>query len=210
VEDRCPHIFHGEARVDRKSKFVAHCARVTSEHQVRLVKQELLSNKRIAEATHNILAYRIGVKPRVKVEEPSSRTGKEPTAEDVSRSEKKKSSSGDHRTTNDSLQSITNVKESDFEFINEDRDDDGETGAGDKLLFVLRRLKLVNVVVVVTRWFGGVLLGTDRFRMISNTAIELLEATLNAKTAGNVGSQADVKGRKKNAKSSSSQSKNKL
>ncbi len=32
-----------------------------------------------------------------------------------------------------------------------------------------------NVVVVVSRWFGGVLLGPSRFTAINNTARELLE-----------------------------------
>eukprot|EP00983_Pelagomonas_calceolata_P068812 1150098-Pelagomonas_calceolata.AAC.1 len=33
-----------------------------------------------------------------------------------------------------------------------------------------------DVVVVVTRWFGGVLLGPQRFALINNTARMLLEA----------------------------------
>jgi len=35
----------------------------------------------------------------------------------------------------------------------EERDDDGETGAADKLLFLLSRMHLENVLVVVTRWY---------------------------------------------------------
>lgn len=37
--------------------------------------------------------------------------------------------------------------------------------------------KAVNVVVVVSRWYGGVLLGPSRFALINNTARQLLEAT---------------------------------
>ena len=33
-----------------------------------------------------------------------------------------------------------------------------------------------NVLVVVSRWFGGVHLGPARFKYIANTARELLEA----------------------------------
>ncbi len=33
-----------------------------------------------------------------------------------------------------------------------------------------------DVVVVVSRWFGGVLLGPQRFALINNTARQLLEA----------------------------------
>eukprot|EP00842_Homolaphlyctis_polyrhiza_P000737 jgi/Hompol1/1664/HPOL_002740-RA len=56
----CPDIHSSEIPlVDRKSIFVAHVATVTTVAQVQLVKQALLSNKRIARATHNIAAYRI-------------------------------------------------------------------------------------------------------------------------------------------------------
>ena len=46
------------------------------------------------------------------------------------------------------------------------RDDDGEAGAGDRMLHVLDAAGEVETLVVVTRWFGGILLGTDRFRHI--------------------------------------------
>eukprot|EP01119_Soliformovum_irregulare_P020546 TRINITY_DN6676_c0_g1_i3.p1 TRINITY_DN6676_c0_g1~~TRINITY_DN6676_c0_g1_i3.p1 ORF type:complete len:551 (-),score=114.33 TRINITY_DN6676_c0_g1_i3:772-2298(-) len=59
--------------------------------------------------------------------------------------------------------------------LDEDFDDDGETGAGEKMLFLVQRLQVVNVVVIVTRWFGGIMLGNDRFKDISNTAKEVLE-----------------------------------
>lgn len=36
-------------------------------------------------------------------------------------------------------------------------------------------MKVNNVIVVVSRWFGGVLLGPSRFRLINNTARQLLE-----------------------------------
>ncbi|KAM3579769.1 hypothetical protein VKS41_007853 [Umbelopsis sp. WA50703] len=55
----CPDIHSGEAIIDRKSVFVAHVAPVTSVEQVDVVRRKLLQNKKIAKATHNILAYRI-------------------------------------------------------------------------------------------------------------------------------------------------------
>ena len=55
------------------------------------------------------------------------------------------------------------------------RDDDGEGGAADKLAFLLDASDARDVVVVVTRWFGGILLGADRFKHISNVAKELLQ-----------------------------------
>jgi len=59
--------------------------------------------------------------------------------------------------------------------IAENRDDDGETGASDQLLFLLQRAQVLNTLVVVTRWYGGVKLGPDRFRIITNVAKELLQ-----------------------------------
>lgn len=36
-------------------------------------------------------------------------------------------------------------------------------------------MDVFNVVVVVTRWYGGVHLGGDRFRHINNAARQVLE-----------------------------------
>lgn len=54
-----PTIFSTEPLVDRKSTFIAHVAKVQSVHEVKVVLAHLLQNKKIAKATHNILAYRI-------------------------------------------------------------------------------------------------------------------------------------------------------
>ncbi|KAI9890323.1 MAG: eIF2 kinase Gcn2p negative regulator [Vezdaea aestivalis] len=58
--------------------------------------------------------------------------------------------------------------------LHEDFNDDGEHGAGAKLLGLLRLLGVENVVVVVSRWFGGVKLGSQRFRLIGAVARESL------------------------------------
>eukprot|EP00455_Lapot_gusevi_P000046 TRINITY_DN10019_c0_g1_i4.p1 TRINITY_DN10019_c0_g1~~TRINITY_DN10019_c0_g1_i4.p1 ORF type:complete len:221 (-),score=20.55 TRINITY_DN10019_c0_g1_i4:35-697(-) len=55
------------------------------------------------------------------------------------------------------------------------RDDDGETGAANRMLALLQRMELTDVLIVVTRWFGGVLLGPDRFKHISGRCKILLE-----------------------------------
>ncbi|CAO3690121.1 unnamed protein product [Rhizopus microsporus] len=119
-----PKIFSSEPLVDRKSVFVAHVAKVDNIHQVKLVISCLLENKKIAKATHNILAYRI-IMPDGKV-----------------------------------LQ---------------DNDDDGETAAGGRLLHLMQILQVENAVVIVTRWYGGVPLGPDRFKDINNIARTALE-----------------------------------
>jgi hypothetical protein len=52
----------------------------------------------------------------------------------------------------------------------QDCDDDGETAAGGRLLHLLELMGVWNTMVVVTRWYGGVQLGPDRFRIINQTA----------------------------------------
>lgn len=74
-----------------------------------------------------------------------------------------------------------------------DSDDDGETAAGGRLLQLLQVMDAWNVVVVVsrydicahisalltlpslqTRWYGGIQLGPNRFRLINNVAKDAL------------------------------------
>lgn len=57
-----------------------------------------------------------------------------------------------------------------------DCDDNGEAGAGRQLLQLLTATKARNVCVVVSRWYGGTQLGAERFKIINNTARELLAA----------------------------------
>ncbi|KAI8338891.1 ribosomal protein S5 domain 2-type protein [Chlamydoabsidia padenii] len=117
-------IFSSEPLVDRKSIFVAHVAHVDTTQQVDQVMGVLLENKKIAKATHNIMAYRINL--------PGDR-------------------------------------------ILQDNDDDGETAAGGRLMHLLQILDVKNVVVVVSRWYGGIQLGADRFKDINNCARKALE-----------------------------------
>jgi hypothetical protein len=56
----------------------------------------------------------------------------------------------------------------------QDSDDDGESAAGGRLLHLMQLMDVSNVVVVVTRWYGGVKLGPDRFRLINTVAREAL------------------------------------
>lgn len=53
-----------------------------------------------------------------------------------------------------------------------DCDDDGETAAGGRLLHLLELMDIWNVMVVVSRWYGGIHLGPDRFRIINSVARE--------------------------------------
>ena len=55
-----------------------------------------------------------------------------------------------------------------------DHDDDGETAAGGRLARLLELTGAEDVVVVVSRWFGGVLLGAERFKCLNRVAREAL------------------------------------
>uniref|UniRef100_A0A8C4RV54 Impact RWD domain protein n=1 Tax=Erpetoichthys calabaricus TaxID=27687 RepID=A0A8C4RV54_ERPCA len=117
-------IKHGEPFTDRRSTFQAHLAPVVTTKQVKLVLNKLYENKKIANATHNIYAYRIYCE--------------------------------------------------DKQTFLQDCEDDGETAAGGRMLHLLQILDVRNVMVIVSRWFGGILLGPDRFKHINNCARNIL------------------------------------
>lgn len=119
-----PVIHHGQKVTDRKSVFMGHLAAVTHKQQVDMVLNSLKENKKIAEATHNIIAYRID---------------------------------GGNGVW------ITGCA------------DDGEIHAGSRMLHLLDIMDARNVMVVVTRWYGGIHLGPDRFKHINNCTRDLLE-----------------------------------
>ncbi|KAJ4416656.1 hypothetical protein N0V85_002192 [Neurospora sp. IMI 360204] len=52
----------------------------------------------------------------------------------------------------------------------QDCDDDGETAAGGRLLHLMQLMDLWDTMVVVTRWYGGQLLGPRRFALINGAA----------------------------------------
>jgi len=52
----------------------------------------------------------------------------------------------------------------------QDCDDDGETAAGGRLLHLMQLMDVWDVMVCVTRWYGGIQLGPDRFRLINSAA----------------------------------------
>lgn len=87
------------------------------------------------------------------------------------------------------------------ETIIQDCDDDGETAAGGRLLHLMQLMDVWNVVVVVSRWYGGVKLGPDRFRLINAAGRDALIKGGFAKGEGGGASGAnDNKGKKKGKK----------
>ncbi|CDF41016.1 unnamed protein product [Chondrus crispus] len=59
--------------------------------------------------------------------------------------------------------------------IQQDADDDGENGAGKNILFILQQTNAIDVICVVSRWYGGSKLGPVRFKHICKVARDLLE-----------------------------------
>jgi len=57
----------------------------------------------------------------------------------------------------------------------QDCDDDGETAAGGRLLHLMDLMGVWGCLVVVSRWYGGVHLGPDRFRLINQCARDAME-----------------------------------
>ena len=123
LEAECPEIHTGPCIEDRKSVFQGHFAKILEVQQVYAALKSLKSVKKIANATHNMWAYRF------------------------------KGERG----------------------IVQDCDDDGETHAGSRLLHLLDILDCQNHLVVVTRWYGGIHLGPDRFKHINNAARAVME-----------------------------------
>ncbi|KAL0021716.1 hypothetical protein WJX79_006455 [Trebouxia sp. C0005] len=56
----------------------------------------------------------------------------------------------------------------------QDFHDDGEGGAGIKIMHLLQDSNVRNVLVIVSRWFGGMLLGPARFMYITDAARGML------------------------------------
>lgn len=122
-DDHVVTVYRSEAMTDRKSKFVAHLAPVSCRADVDAMLRQVLQDRKVAAATHNILAYRF-------------------------------------RNPDGTLDAH--------------RDDDGEGGAGDKLLNLLQQCDVEGVAIIVTRWYGGIHLGPDRFKRINERAKEVL------------------------------------
>ena len=61
-------------------------------------------------------------------------------------------------------------------------DDDGEEGTGDKLLGLLQKMDIGNILIIVCMWNNGVTLGETRvkggelYRVITERARELLQS----------------------------------
>ncbi|KAH7343595.1 UPF0029-domain-containing protein [Rhizoctonia solani] len=73
--------------------------------------------------------------------------------------------------------------------MHQDNDDDGESAAGRGIAHLLQIMEIDHVLVVVTRYFGGIHLGPDRFKWINQSARNALEqgGFLEQESANNAG-----------------------
>lgn len=84
----------------------------------------------------------------------------------------KRASKATHNISAYRIRSLIDGKEMVFQ----DCDDDGEDAAGGRLLKLLQMMDVWNVLVVVSRWYGGVKLGPARFGIINAVAREAVVA----------------------------------
>ncbi|KAI0877424.1 hypothetical protein GGS24DRAFT_133392 [Hypoxylon argillaceum] len=73
--------------------------------------------------------------------------------------------------------------------IKEESFDDGESGCGSFLLKNMQEMNAVDTLAVMTRWYGGVMLGPDRWRIMRNCLRDALSERLRI-----TGEQATVGG----------------
>jgi len=152
-----PNWILSDSLVVNKSTFIARCLRITSlSEATESISHLLATNKKVASATHNITAWRIKQRSILHTNADKSATTYPPSSKS--------------KTTSATVAADTQTPE----IIIQDSDDDGETAAGGRLLHLLQLMDVWNVVVVVTRWYGGVKLGPDRFRCINTVAREAL------------------------------------
>ena len=70
-------------------------------------------------------------------------------------------------------------------------DDDGEDGTGEKLLTVIQKMDMGNIMVIVCIWNSGVTIGDSRlrggefYRMITDRARDLLKSIKDEVNQGN-------------------------
>ncbi|KAG9243211.1 hypothetical protein BJ878DRAFT_462833 [Calycina marina] len=62
--------------------------------------------------------------------------------------------------------------------IIEESNDDGECGGGRHILEVMKSSDIVGALLVVTRWYGGIMLGTDRWRLMTQVSQDTLSQRL--------------------------------
>ncbi|KHJ31536.1 putative impact family protein [Erysiphe necator] len=158
---KTPKWFISEPIRELKSLFLAHCTFIHFVNDVARFRNLLLEHedkKKLNSATHNIMAWRIRYHDG------------DNNGIVVHRQEKKS-------IIANSTSKFKNLNPHRYK-IDEDYDDDGESAAGARLLHLMRLMDVWNVLVIVSRWYGGVNLGPRRFAIINSVARDaILKAT---------------------------------
>lgn len=132
-----------ELVIEKKSKFQGRCLQIYSQDEIPKVLECLIaSNKAVSKATHPHMY--------------AWRTG-ELIQQEVNTGKKGKKSA---------------KTEAKIRGLQQGFNDCGEAGAGQRLLTLLEKSSLVNILVIVTRWYGGTPLGSARFRLIAAAAVQ--------------------------------------
>ncbi|SGZ49562.1 CIC11C00000004860 [Sungouiella intermedia] len=162
-----------EIITDRKSRFQARHTDLLDVNDIPdIINQFLAQHKNIAKsASHpHILAWRIGTPSQDSSENDGTRqrtrkSGKNDN-KNQTKNENKHSSSTQSLSTAPITLQYTNIVQG-FK-------DNGEKGAGAKLLEHMVQQNVINKLFIVTRWYGGSPIGSSRFRHISNAAFDSL------------------------------------
>ena len=147
-------ITHGATRVWKKTKFQGHAAPVRYLEDVEYVINQLSQSPPWSTATSNPCAYRLAINAAAG----SASQDSDETLDDVN----------DHISRGGDGEEAT---------ILEGRSDGNDPGVGDKLLYLLQRWEVQNVVLVVTSWDDGMKgrLGAARYRIYLEEAKAVLE-----------------------------------
>lgn len=165
-----------EILVDRKSKFQARCCSLTDQNSIGPLLHSLLdNNKLVAKASHKYMyAWRTGVLKQNNTTI-GNRNNNNNNNNKLSKKKNKTKSNNNDADDGSNKNNSTKLDSTNYTNIQQGCFDGGEAGAGQRLLTLLERSNAINVLVIVTRWYGGTPLGPARFRHICSTAVESLK-----------------------------------
>lgn len=149
----------GEPLLDKKSTFQAHICRVSSEREAKeALKQLIEGSTKIQKATHNMVSLNRTIFWLIDANNLFCGL-----IVSLFKLEKW------------AFRLIETVGNDGATVLKHDNDDDGEDAAGSRLAHLLEMRNENCVLVVVSRWYGGIKLGPKRFAHINNVARELLQ-----------------------------------
>lgn len=150
--------------VDRKLRFQARNVPLLDPEEIpHIVEEFLREHRNIAKtASHpHMLAWRIGPISDSKSTEKSGKDAK-------------KAAKGPSKKAPSATDALSNASEPTHSVVHQGFKDNGEKGAGSRMLEILARNNVSNTLLICTRWYGGSPLGSLRFRHIANASFDSL------------------------------------